>query len=76
MNIDYEAQVHVYQALVFVLPFVTAWIAKRVCEQLLRSEAHPLRGPGGGRVRRTPGGGFEAVSPSASPRTPEPTARR
>jgi ubiquinol-cytochrome c reductase cytochrome b subunit len=60
-NIDYESQVHVYQALVFVLPFVAAWVTKRVCEQLLRSEAHPLRGPGGGRVRRTPDGGFEAV---------------
>jgi ubiquinol-cytochrome c reductase cytochrome b subunit len=60
-NIDYESQIHVYQALVFVLPLVTAFVAKRVCEQLLRSEAHPLRGPGGGPVRRTPAGGFEAV---------------
>jgi hypothetical protein len=66
MNIDYEAQIHVYQALVFVLPFVAAWAAKRVCEQLLRSEAHPLRGPGGARVRRTPEGGFESVEEPSS----------
>jgi ubiquinol-cytochrome c reductase cytochrome b subunit len=59
MTISYEAQIHVYQALVFVVPLVAAWIAKRWCEQLLRYEAHPLRGPGGGRVRRSPSGGFE-----------------
>jgi hypothetical protein len=58
MHISYESQIHVYQAAVFVLPFITGWIAKRVCEQLLRSEAHPLRGPGGGPVRRTETGGF------------------
>jgi ubiquinol-cytochrome c reductase cytochrome b subunit len=62
VHIDYESQIHVYQALVFVLPLVAAVVAKRVCEQLLRSEAHPLRGPGGGPVRRTPAGGFERQS--------------
>jgi ubiquinol-cytochrome c reductase cytochrome b subunit len=62
VHIDYESQIHVYQALVFVLPLVAAVAAKRVCEQLLRSEAHPLRGPGGGPVRRTPAGGFERQS--------------
>jgi quinol---cytochrome-c reductase cytochrome b subunit len=64
MHIDYASQVHVYQALVFVLPLVAGWIAKRICEELLRSEAHPLRGPGGGYVRRRPTGGFETVKPS------------
>jgi hypothetical protein len=59
MNIDYESQIYVYRALVFVVPLVAGWIAKRWCEELLRHEAHPLRGPGGGRVRRTPSGGFE-----------------
>jgi ubiquinol-cytochrome c reductase cytochrome b subunit len=58
MHISYESQVHVYQALVFVIPVLAGWIAKKVCEELLRSEAHPLRGPGGGPVRRTPAGGF------------------
>ncbi len=61
MHIGYASQVHVYQALVFVLPLVAGWIAKRLCEELLRSEAHPLRGPGGGYVRRTPAGGFETT---------------
>jgi hypothetical protein len=61
MNISYQAQIHVYQVLVFVLPFVAGWIAKRWCEELLRYEAHPLRGPGGGPVRRSPSGGFEPL---------------
>jgi quinol---cytochrome-c reductase cytochrome b subunit len=58
LHISYTSQIHVYQVAVFVLPFLAGWIAKRWCEQLLRSEAHPLRGPGGGRVRRTERGGF------------------
>jgi ubiquinol-cytochrome c reductase cytochrome b subunit len=58
LHISYTSQIHVYQVAVFVLPVVFGLIAKRVCEQLLRSEAHPLRGPGGGRVRRTESGGF------------------
>jgi ubiquinol-cytochrome c reductase cytochrome b subunit len=75
MSISYEGQIHVYQALVFVLPLVAAWLAKRVCEELLRAEAHPLRGPGGGPVRRAPDGGFERVSRTAS-RAPGQTGRR
>jgi ubiquinol-cytochrome c reductase cytochrome b subunit len=58
LHISYTSQIHVYQVAVFVLPVLFGLIAKRVCEQLLRSDAHPLRGPGGGRVRRTESGGF------------------
>jgi ubiquinol-cytochrome c reductase cytochrome b subunit len=58
MNISYTSQIHVYQVLVFVLPVVVGLIATRICQELLRSEVHPLRGPGGGVVRRTPSGGF------------------
>ena len=58
MHISYTLQIHVYQVAVFVVPVLAGLIAKRVCEQLLRSEAHPLRGPAGGRVRRTESGGF------------------
>jgi ubiquinol-cytochrome c reductase cytochrome b subunit len=71
MNISYESQIHVYQALVFVVPFLTAWIAKRWCQELLRQELHPLRGPGGGPVRRTPRGGFEPLSERS--RAPAPS---
>jgi quinol---cytochrome-c reductase cytochrome b subunit len=74
MNISYTSQIHVYQVLVFVLPFLAAWVAKRVCEELLRSEVHPLRGSGGGPVRRLPGGGLERVS--GSRRSPAPNRGR
>jgi ubiquinol-cytochrome c reductase cytochrome b subunit len=77
MHISYTSQIHVYQAAVFIVPLVAAWIAKRVCEQLLRSEMHPLRGSGGGPVRRMPDGGFERVSRSpTTPRAPAPNARK
>jgi ubiquinol-cytochrome c reductase cytochrome b subunit len=75
VHIDYASQVHVYQALVFVLPLVAGWIAKRICEELLRSEAHPLRGPGGGYVRRRPTGGFETVSAPPTRPAPDPSER-
>jgi ubiquinol-cytochrome c reductase cytochrome b subunit len=58
LHISYTSQIHVYQVAIFVLPVVFGLIGKRVCEQLLRSDAHPLRGPGGRRVRRTESGGF------------------
>jgi ubiquinol-cytochrome c reductase cytochrome b subunit len=61
INISYEAQIHVYQVLVFVIPLVAAFIAKRWCEELLSRELHPLRGPGGGRVQRSASGGFERL---------------
>jgi hypothetical protein len=60
---------------VFVLPLVAGWIAKRICEELLRSEVHPLRGPGGGYVRRSPTGGFETVSAPPTRPAPEPIER-
>jgi ubiquinol-cytochrome c reductase cytochrome b subunit len=58
MNISYTSQIHVYQALVFVLPVVVGLLAKLVSQELRRSEAHPLRGSGGGIVQRTSSGGF------------------
>jgi ubiquinol-cytochrome c reductase cytochrome b subunit len=37
LNISYEAQIHVYQALVFVIPLATAWLTKRICDDLRAS---------------------------------------
>jgi ubiquinol-cytochrome c reductase cytochrome b subunit len=59
LGISYQGQVLAYQIAMFIVPFVAFWIAKRVCEELQRSDAHPLRGWTGGRVRRTASGGFE-----------------
>jgi ubiquinol-cytochrome c reductase cytochrome b subunit len=59
VGISYEGQVLAYQIAMFIVPFLAFWVAKRVCEELQRSQAHPLRGWTGARVRRTAGGGFE-----------------
>jgi ubiquinol-cytochrome c reductase cytochrome b subunit len=59
LGISYEGQVLGYQIAMFIVPFIAFWIAKRVCEELQRSDAHPLRGWTGARVRRTATGGFE-----------------
>jgi hypothetical protein len=59
LGISYQAQVLGYEIAIFIVPFIAFWIAKRVCEELQRSEAHPLRAWTGGRVRRTSSGGFE-----------------
>src|SRR3954464_11449309 len=42
VGIDYEAQVHVYRVLVFVLPIVAFVATKAVCEELRRTRAAPV----------------------------------
>jgi ubiquinol-cytochrome c reductase cytochrome b subunit len=59
LDISYQAQVRAYQFAMFIVPALVFWLTKRVCEELSRSEVHPLRGFTGARVRRTPSGGFE-----------------
>jgi ubiquinol-cytochrome c reductase cytochrome b subunit len=59
VGISYQSQVLAYEIAMFIVPFIAFWIAKRVCEELQRSDAHPLRGWTGARVRRTESGGFE-----------------
>ena len=58
-GIPYEGQVIALRVAVLVAPVVVFWIVKRTCEELRRSEAHPLRAFPGRVVRRTPGGGYE-----------------
>jgi hypothetical protein len=38
LGIPYVRQVHVYEILVLVLPFVAYWITVRVCRELLSGE--------------------------------------
>jgi ubiquinol-cytochrome c reductase cytochrome b subunit len=60
-EIDYEAQVHVYRVLVFVLPIVAFIATKAVCDELRRTGVEPLRGGPPTAVRRRDDGGFEAL---------------
>src|SRR4029453_13438574 len=63
MRIPSTSQIWVYDVFSLVGPFVVFFVAKRVCEELLRSEQHPLRGWTGQAVRRTARGGFVRGGP-------------
>jgi len=60
-GIPYESQIWFARAAVFVVPPIAYLITLRVCRDLRRSEAHPLRGWSGRRIVRTPAGGFAPV---------------
>jgi ubiquinol-cytochrome c reductase cytochrome b subunit len=65
-GIPYDSQVWFGRAAVFVVPAVVYLVTLRICRELLRSEAHPLRGWSGRRVRRTPAGCFAVVETAAA----------
>ena len=56
-GIDYETQVWIFRAAVFVLPAIVYLLTKRICEELRDSNWHPLREPPV-VVSRTRSGGF------------------
>jgi quinol---cytochrome-c reductase cytochrome b subunit len=58
-GIPYEGQVMALRIALLVLPVVVFFTVKRTCEELRRTDAHPLRGFPGQVVRRTPSGGYE-----------------
>jgi ubiquinol-cytochrome c reductase cytochrome b subunit len=58
-GIPYTSQVHIFRILAFVAPVVAFLVAKRVCDDLRRTQAHPGRGGPPRRVRRRDDGGFE-----------------
>jgi hypothetical protein len=60
IGFPYTGEVWFFRVAVVVAPPVVAALTYAACRQLQRSEVHPLRGFTGGRVRRTPGGGFTA----------------
>jgi quinol---cytochrome-c reductase cytochrome b subunit len=60
-GIPYESQVWFGRAAVFLAPLIAYLITLRICRELLRSRARPLRGWSGRRIRRTGEGGFEVV---------------
>jgi ubiquinol-cytochrome c reductase cytochrome b subunit len=59
LGISYSGQVLAYEIAIFIVPVIIFWLTKKVCEELARSGAHPLRDSSGARVRRTAAGGFE-----------------
>jgi ubiquinol-cytochrome c reductase cytochrome b subunit len=59
LGIPYEGQVIALRVASLVLPVIVFFAVKRTCEDLRRTDAHPLRGFPGQVIRRTPSGGYE-----------------
>lgn len=59
--ISYEAQIWFFRGFVLVAPFVVYYVTRRVCEELLARESHPLRDWIGTVIRRDEKMGFEEL---------------
>jgi ubiquinol-cytochrome c reductase cytochrome b subunit len=70
-GIDYGTQVWIFRVAVFVLPVIVYLLTKRICEELRETGWHPLRGPAGPTVTRTPAGGFSRAPVSGRARVSE-----
>jgi ubiquinol-cytochrome c reductase cytochrome b subunit len=71
-GIPYESQIWFARAAVFVVPAIAYLVTLRICRELARADAHPLRPTGVRRIRRTPAGGFAVVEADAAG-TPDDT---
>jgi ubiquinol-cytochrome c reductase cytochrome b subunit len=60
-GIPYTSQVHLFRALVLIAPPVAFVVAKKVCDELRRTQVRPGLGGPGRRVRRREDGGFDVV---------------
>jgi ubiquinol-cytochrome c reductase cytochrome b subunit len=63
IGFDYVGQIWAYRFLMFIVPAIVAFLTYRICKQLKRREAHPLRGWDGHTVIRTEDGGFTTIAP-------------
>jgi ubiquinol-cytochrome c reductase cytochrome b subunit len=64
-GVSYEAQLWGYRAAAIVVPVITFFVTRRVCERLRAGGGHPGRGSSPVLVTRTRAGGFEARRPGA-----------
>jgi ubiquinol-cytochrome c reductase cytochrome b subunit len=60
VGVDYQLQVWLFRAGVFVIPVIVYLVAGRVARELRDTDVHPWRGGDRVAVRRTPDGGFVA----------------
>jgi ubiquinol-cytochrome c reductase cytochrome b subunit len=60
---DYEGAIWAFRIAFFVVPVVMFFVVKHICNELHRTQAHPLREWSGEVVRRNEQGGFEAIEP-------------
>ena len=60
-GLSFEALLRAFQISLLVVPAVTGYVTWRICRELGRQRAHPIQQPVGGRILRTPTGGYEVV---------------
>jgi ubiquinol-cytochrome c reductase cytochrome b subunit len=60
IGVDYQLQVWLFRAAVFVIPVVVYLVAGRIARELRDTDVHPWRGRDRVLVRRTADGGFAA----------------
>jgi quinol---cytochrome-c reductase cytochrome b subunit len=61
VGVDYQLQVWLFRAGVFVVPAVVYLVAGRIARELRDAGQHPLRGGNASVVRRTDDGGFASL---------------
>ena len=76
VGFGYEGQVWFFRIAAFVVPFIVFLVTRRICDELQKTEAHPLRSLPATPVRRVPAGGFEEVALDELVAKAEPTSER
>ncbi len=76
VGFGYEGQVWFFRIAAFVVPFIVFLVTRRICDELQKTEAHPLRSLPATPVRRVPAGGFEEVALDELAAKTEPTSER
>lgn len=60
-SISLQDMVHLFQVLLLLAPPVLGFLTWRVLKDLQSSRSHPIQQPVGGRVVRTPAGGYHVL---------------
>jgi ubiquinol-cytochrome c reductase cytochrome b subunit len=58
-GLSFQSLLHVFQVSLLVAPPLLGWLTWRILKDLSRQHAHPIQQPVGGRIMRTPSGGYQ-----------------
>ncbi|MDQ1428460.1 MAG: ubiquinol-cytochrome c reductase cytochrome b subunit, partial [Acidimicrobiaceae bacterium] len=65
-GLSFQSLLHLFQVGLLVAPPLFGWLTWRFLKELSRQHAHPIQQPVGGRIIRTPTGGYEVVGEDSS----------
>ena len=66
-GLSLQSMLRIFQLALLVLPVGAGWATYKLCLELSRQRAHPIQQPVGGRIVRTPAGGYEVVAAERDP---------